>query len=473
MNEELCFRTATELRGMLDRKEISATELLDAHLTQIQQVNPGVNAIVTLAEDRARRLAKMVDSQILRGEPVGVLAGLPVAHKDLVNTRGIRTTFGSRIFEHHVPDENALIVQRIVDAGGVTLGKTNVPEWGAGSQTFNDVFGTTVNPWDTTRTCGGSSGGAAVALATGMIPMADGSDMGGSLRNPASFCNVVGFRTSPGRVPIHPAELGWQTLSVLGPMARTVEDCALLLAAIAGPDPRVPISINEPGSIFAESLKHDFKGCRIAISPDFDGQLPVAREVRSIVRDSATHFESVGCVIESTCPDFSGANEVFQTLRAWSFAAAHKERLAARPELYKDSIIWNVEKGLSLSGEDISRAERQRTTLYQRVAGFLEEYDFLVLPVSQVAPFDASTEYPTEIEGVRMETYIDWMKSCYYISCLGFPAISVPCGFTPEGLPVGIQIIGAHQQDLAVLRLARAFEEDNPAWRKRPPRPDL
>lgn len=465
---ELCAKTAVELRNLIGEKEISAVELLDAHLEQIELTNPSLNAIVTLVPDHAKKMAQKVDHQIARGEKPGLLAGLPIAHKDLVQTKAIRTTFGSRLFENFVPKENALIVQRLIDAGGITIGKTNVPEWGAGSQTFNDVFGETKNPFDLTRTCGGSSGGAAVALAARMLPLADGSDMGGSLRNPASFCNVVGFRTSAGRVPAYPVPDGWSNLGVLGPMARTVSDCALMLAAITGPDDRTPISLPDSAALFLQTLDSDQKGARVAFSTDFGGQLPVEPAVRNVITQGVQVLSDLGCKVSESCPDFSGADEVFKTLRAWSFASRHGEDISRYPEQYKETIIWNVEAGLKLSGADVSEANKARTQIYQRVNTFFQDYDFLVLPVSQVAPFPLTNEYVTSINGTRMETYIDWMKSCYYITVTGLPAISIPCGFTPEGLPVGIQIIGKPLQELAVLRIAYAFEQATNTWKTQP-----
>ena len=465
---ELCAKTAVELRNLIDEKEISAVELLDAHLDQIALTNPSLNAIVTLVPDHAQQMAVKIDHQIAKGEKPGLLAGLPMAHKDLVQTKAIRTTFGSRLFEGFVPKENALVVQRLIDAGGITVGKTNVPEWGAGSQTFNDVFGETKNPFDLTRTCGGSSGGAAVALAARMLPLADGSDMGGSLRNPASFCNVVGFRTSPGRVPVYPVRDGWSNLSVLGPMARTVADCALMLAAITGPDDRNPISLPDSAELFLQTLESNQKGTRVAFSPDFVGQLPVEPAVQHVITQGMKVFSDLGCKVNENCPDFSGADEVFKTLRAWTFASQHGEGVRLHPEYYKETIIWNVEAGLKLSATDVSAANNLRTDIYQRVNTFFQDYDFLVLPVSQVTPFPLSDEYVTSINGTRMETYIDWMKSCYYITVTGLPAISIPCGFTPEGLPVGIQIIGKRLQDLAVLRIAYAFEQATETWKTQP-----
>lgn len=465
---ELCEKTALELRNLISEREISAVEVLDAHLEQIELANPSLNAIVTLVPEHAKAMAQKIDKQIASGENPGLLAGLPIAHKDLIQTKGIRTTFGSPLFADFVPRENALTVQRLIDAGGVTVGKTNVPEWGAGSQTFNDVFGETRNPFDLTRTCGGSSGGAAVALAARMLPLADGSDMGGSLRNPANFCNVVGFRTSAGRVPAYPVADGWSNLSVLGPMARTVSDCALMLAAMTGPDDRTPISLPEAGEQFLEPLDSDQKGTRIAYSSDFGGQLPVEPEVRNVIEQGAQVLSDLGCQVDENCPDFAGADEVFKTLRAWSFASRHAEDIRQYPDQYKETIIWNVEAGLKLSGTDVSEANTLRTQIYQRVISFFEDYDFLVLPVSQVAPFPLTNEYVTNIDGTEMETYIDWMKSCYFITVTGLPAISVPCGFTPEGLPVGIQIIGKPLQELALLRMAYAFEQATNTWKTLP-----
>ncbi len=465
---ELVQLTAVEQRKLIQDKKISATELLEAHQSHIESVNPRVNAIVSHTPDIAHAAAQRVDAAIAKGDDPGLLAGLPTVHKDLFETDGIRTTWGSILFEHHVPERNALIVQRQIDAGAVTLGKSNTPEWGAGSNTFNDIFGATGNPYDLSKTCGGSSGGAGAALAARMVPIADGSDMGGSLRNPGNFNNVVGFRTSPGRVPAFPAPMGWSTLGIQGPMARTVKDCALFLAAMAGPDHRVPISLPEAGSTFLESLDVDITGTRVAVAPDFGAQLPVERVVRDIIADAYPLLESMGCEVSESCPDFSGADEVFKTLRAWGFAATHGVRLQEHRDKYKDTLIWNVEAGLSLTGQDVADAETQRTAIYQRVISFFENFDFLVLPVSQVPPFPIDVEYPTEIDGTEMLTYIDWMKSCYYITITGLPALSLPFGFTPEGLPVGIQIVGKPQQELELLKFANAIEEAQPAWKQLP-----
>ena len=463
---------ATDLARSIAAREISAVEVMDAHLARIDRVNPTVNAIVTLLPDRARRGADAADAAVARGDALGPLHGLPVAHKDLTWTKGIRTTFGCRAFEHFVPDADALIVERLRAAGAITIGKTNTPELGAGSQTFNAVFGATRNPYDTTKTCGGSSGGAAVALATGMLPIADGSDLGGSLRNPAGYCNVVGFRPSPGRVPVWPSQAAWFPMGVQGPMARNVTDVALMLSAIAGPDPRAPISLPEPGSVFQPSLNRDMDGARIAWSRDLGG-LPVDPQVTAVIDAERGTFERLGCVVEDAEPDMRGVAEVFRVWRAWYFELCYGTLLDEHRELLKDTVIWNIEEGRRLDGPRLGGAARAWSALLDRVRRFFERYEFLVLPVSQVPPFDVDQPYVTEIDGVKMETYLDWMSSCAHISVLGLPAISVPCGFTDDGLPVGVQIVGRQHDDLGVLQLAHAFEQVNAAGLRRPRIDDL
>jgi amidase len=458
--------TAKEIVKQIKNRQLSVKEVMTAHLDQIDKINPKVNAIVTLLPDIAIKSAEMADKMLFRNESIGPLFGLPIAHKDLVETRGIRTTYGSPIFKDFIPTRDALIVERLKKAGAITIGKTNTPEFGAGSHTFNEVFGVTRNPYDTKKTCGGSSGGAAVALACGMIPIADGSDMGGSLRNPANFCNIVGFRPSPGRVPEWPKQAGWFPIAVLGPMARTVEDTALMLSAISGPDTRSPISIKEPGNIFARSLKRDFKGVRVAWSNDFGG-LPVDHKVSSAINSQRSTFESIGLEIEETEPDFKDADSVFKILRAWSFELAYGNELKINRNKIKDTVIWNIEAGRKLTGPEIGLAEQKRTELYHRIRKFMEKFEFMIFPVSQVTPFDINNEYIKEINGIKMDTYIDWMKSSYYISVTGLPAISVPCGFTKEGLPVGVQIVGRHQDDWGVLQLAWAFQEATSFWKRK------
>jgi amidase len=468
MPSEICSLTATELARQIHAKELSAREVMAAHLAQIDRVNPKVNAIVTLLPEAAMRQAREADEAIARRDEVGPLHGLPIAHKDLVATRGIRTTYGSPIYRDFVPDQDELIVERLRAAGAITIGKTNTPEFGAGSQTYNEVFGETLNPYDLTKTCGGSSGGAAVALACRMLPLADGSDTGGSLRNPASFCNVVGFRTSPGRVPVWPTETAWFPISVQGPMARTVQDTASMLSALAGPDPRSPIAIAEPGSLFRRPLARDFRGVRVAWSRDFGG-LPVDRRVTAAIDAQRPTFEQLGCLVDDAQPDFRDADEVFRVWRAWKFELEFRELLPTHRGQLKETIIWNAEEGAKLTGPQIARAELKRTELYHRVREFMETYEFMIFPVSQVPPFDVMQRYVTEINGIKLPTYIDWMKSCYYITVTGLPAISVPCGFTPEGLPIGVQIVGRHRDDFGVLQLAHAFEAATGFWKRVPP----
>jgi amidase len=465
---ELCFLTAVELAQRIRTRDLSCVEVMEAHLCQIERVNPQVNAIVTLAPEQALAQARAADAALRRSDAVGPLHGLPVAHKDLVQTKGMRTTSGSPIYADFVPDVDDLIVTRIRKAGAILIGKTNTPEFGAGSQTFNPVFGATRNPYDCTKTCGGSSGGAAVALACGMIPIADGSDTGGSLRNPASFCNVVGFRPSPGRVPHCSDRAAWQTLSVLGPMARTVADAALLLSAMAGPHPCSPIALQKPGAHFRQPLDRDFHGVRVAWSRTASG-LPVDPEVTAVLEQARPVLEAIGCIVEEAEPDFTGADEAFRVWRAWGYEQKLGELADTHRDRLKETILWEIERGRALTGPQIGRAERLRTALYHRMRRFMKTYEFLAMPVVQVPPFPIEQPYVTEINGVPMETYIDWMRSCYYVSITGFPAISVPAGFTRDGLPVGLQLVGRHHNDFGVLQLAHAFEQATGHWRRRPP----
>ncbi len=466
--DDLCFATARDLAAALRRGEISSREVVEAHLRQIERVNPQVNAVVTLVADRALEEADAADKATASGGDTPVLHGLPVLHKDTHETAGVRTTHGSPLLADNVPKRDELVIERLRAAGAIGLGKTNTPEFAAGSHTFNPVFGLTRNPYDVSRSAGGSSGGAAAALACGMAPVADGSDMGGSLRNPASFCNVVGVRPSPGRVPTWPAPAAWATMAVQGPMARTVADAALLLSAMAGPDSRSPISLQDPGSDFAVPLERDLGGLRVAWSPDLGGAVPVEPEVAAIVQRQVEVFEGLGCTVEQACPDFAGADEVFRTLRAWQFELALGPVVDRHRDQVKASVVWNVEVGRALTGRDIGRAEVLHTQLFHRVREFFERYDVLLLPVSQVAPFDAGLEYPTEIDGVAQETYLDWMRSAYWVSATGCPALSVPAGFTGDGLPVGLQVVGPHRADLPVLQVAYAFEQQTRCWLRRP-----
>jgi amidase len=452
---------------LIRTKKLSAREALAAHLKQIELVNPKVNAIVTLVAEMAADAAAKADEMQAHGETLGPLHGLPVAHKDLFETRGIRTTFGSPLYKEYIPTEDDIVVERMRRAGAITIGKTNTPEFGAGSQTFNRVFGATHNPFDLTKTCGGSSGGAAVALACGLAPVASGSDSGGSLRNPAAFCNVVGFRPSIGRVPSPKAAFAWSTLSTSGCLGRSVADLAFALSTIAGPDSNSPLSINEPGEIFAAPFGRSFKGVRVAWFKDLGG-VPFDPRVRAVVDAHRATFESLGCIVEQAEPDFSPAEISFRALRAWNSANSYAERLHEHPDAFKQTLKREIEEGLRLTGMDLARAETAHGVIWRRFQAFLEKYEYFVLPTTQLPPFDVTTEYPTEIAGVKFDNYIDWMKCCWYISATGNPAASVPAGFTSEGLPIGLQIVGRDKQDFSVLQMAHAFEQATGFGKKHP-----
>jgi amidase len=464
--DTLVFESAVGLARRIRARDLSAVEVVRAFIAQVERVNPKVNAIVTFLPERALAEARAIDERIARGEEPGPLAGLPIAYKDMIPTRGVRTTFGSPIYADHVPAEDHVIVERLAAAGAVMLGKTNTPEFAAGSQTFNPVFGATRNPYDLTKTCGGSSGGAAVAVACGMLPFADGSDLGGSLRNPGNFNNVVGFRPTPGRVPYAPANDVWATMSVIGPIARSAADAALLLSAMAGPDARSPITITEPGEPFARPLERDLRGGRIAWWSSAGGRLagedaiPVDARVTRVLEPCRAVFESLGCIVEEAHPDLRGADEVFRVLRALSFVQRYKALYDAHRGQLKQTVIWNIEQGLALDPVRIARAFALRSELYTRMERFMRGYDFLALPVNQVPPFPLEQPFVDRIGDTRLESYIDWMKSAYSITVTSHPAISVPAGFTDDAtpLPVGLQLVGRYRDDFGVLQAAHAFE---------------
>jgi amidase len=447
-------RTASELAAGLRAGAFSAREVMEAHLARIEAVNPRVNAIVTLVEpEQALAAADAADARRARGEPLGVLHGLPWAVKDLEETAGLRTTYGSPLFADHVPEADSLMVARLKRAGALVIGKTNTPEFGAGSQTFNRVFGVTRNPYDLARTPGGSSGGAAAAVAAGMLPLADGSDLGASVRNPAAMCNLVGLRPTAGRVPdVGPGDL-WNPLAVLGPIGRSVDDLALFLQAVAGPHPGDPLSLADPPEAFAADLRADPRGLRIAWSRDLGG-LPVAPEVTAVLEAQRATFEALGCVVEDAEPDFAGADEAFETLRALGYLAFTDLIDDVKPD-----IAENIRVGLELTGPRAARGLTLRTELFRRMAAFLERYDALAAPVTQVPAFPVEVEWPREVAGTPMRTYIEWFRSCSRITITAHPAMSVPAGFTADGLPVGLQLVGRHRGELELLRLARAFTE--------------
>lgn len=465
---DICFMRAVDMAALMRQKKLSAREVMEAHLRQIKRVNPTVNAIVTLIpEDRLMAKALTTDEALAKGQWFGPLHGLPVGVKDLYQTRGIRTTWGSPLYQDYVPDFNCLMVEREKQAGAIIVGKTNLPEFALGSQTFNPVFGPTFNPYDRTKTCGGSTGGGAAGLACGLFPLADGSDLGGSLRNPANFCNVVGLRPSPGRVPNSPSQLGWWPLAVSGPMARNVTDCAYFLSALSGFDRRSPISIDAPGTDFSRPLDgRSFKGVRIAMIRDL--RLPWEPGVKKAFAEQRKVFEALGCRVEEAEPDFRDADECFIAWRHWRYELEFGDILEAHASQLNQYVHWHVAEGRKLTGPYLARVEARRTALYHRVREFMEKYEFLVLPVNQVLPFDVNTPYPTEIAGDKMENYLAWMKSTYYISTVGNPAISVPCAFSESGLPIGLQIVGRHHDDRGVLEIAYAFEQATQVGRRRP-----
>lgn len=440
-----------------------------AHLARIEVLNPRLNAIVAALDgDRALALAAVADERLARGEPAGALHGLPFAFKDMQPAVGFPCTMGSRIFRAFAPAADSVLVERVRRAGALPIGKTNVPEFGLGSHTYNDVYGTTRNPWDLSKSAGGSSGGAGAALAARLLPLADGSDMGGSLRNPGNWNNVVGFRPSPGVVPDAPSQLPFETLTVSGPMARSVADAALLLSVIAGRDARAPASLPIDPARFAALLDRDLRGVRVAWCPDLGG-LPLDPRVRAAIDAQRASFESLGCIVEDAAPDLRGADAIFTTLRAFSLATLLGPLLEGHRALLAPKAIWNVEQGLALSATDVGRALVAQAALLERMRGFFARHDFLVCCVNQLPPFDAELDWPRAIEGVAMEHYIAWMKSAYWITATLAPAISVPAGFTPQGLPVGLQIVGRAQDDRGVLEIAHAFESATGLGKRRPP----
>jgi amidase len=458
-DRDLCFAPATTLMRMFHNRKASPLEVMQAVLARIDSVNPAVNAYVTIARDAALAQARAATKALKPGAVLRPLHGIPVSIKDLTPTKGIRTTWGSKIFEHHVPEEDALIIERLKAAGAIVVGKTNTPEFGAGANTFNAVFGATRNPWNPALTCGGSSGGAAVALATGMGPIAQGSDLGGSLRIPAAFCGVVGFRTSPGLVPGYPRELAWDCLSVDGPMARTVSDTALMLSVIAGPDDRSPISYAVDTRSFLRAVRApSVAGWRIAWTPDLNGLIPVDATVASVTAQATRVFRTLGAKVESASPDMREVNDIVLATRGLSMVAHHAEKLPKWREQMQAGLVWNIEQGLKLTPEEIGRGERLRTALWHRVRKFFERYDLLILPTVAVPPFPVEQAYPASINGRVLEHYTQWFFLTYAITLTGLPAISIPCGFTPDGLPIGLQIVGRRRQETAVLAAAAAFE---------------
>jgi amidase len=459
---DLCSSDAIALAGLLRSREVSAREVIAAHIARAEATDPAVNALVTRTFESALARADVADQSMARGAALGLLHGLPVAHKDLADTAGVRTSYGSPLFAGHLPERDALIVQRMAEAGAISLGKTNTPEFGAGSHTVNAVFGATRNPYDLTRSAGGSSGGAAAALAARMICLADGSDLGGSLRNPASFCNVVGLRPAPGRVPSWPLADVADMFGVQGPMARTVADTALLLAVLSGPDPRVPLALDAPPPVLAEPaqvtglLRRDPRGTRVAWSADLG--LPVDPEVREALAGARRVLADLGCHVIDAAPDLTGADDVFRTWRAFRYVTFRGPLLREHPEQVGRNVAWNIERGMELTVADLSRAVLRGAALAEQVTAFFDDVEFLACPAAQVPPFDVTLDWVHEVDGVPQHSYLDWMAAAYLISATGLPAISVPGGFTRAGLPVGLQLVGRRRADWELLAFAHAFE---------------
>jgi amidase len=449
MDDDLCFTPAVELARLLRSRHLSARELLDAFLNRIHRVNPRLNAIVTLAEERAVAQATAADEAAARGGLLGVLHGLPIAVKDLADTAGIRTTYGSPLFADHVPDNDAPHVALLKAAGAVIVGKTNTPEFGAGSQTFNTVFGATRNPWDTRMTPGGSSGGAAAAVAAGLLPFADGSDLAASVRNPAAMCSLVGLRTTPGVIP-RGGDV-FNPLPVVGPIARSAADAALLLAGLRGQDPELPLA--RPATNAAPET--GVAGLRIAWSADLGG-LPIEPEVARVLAQARAALAAAGAVIVDAEPDLADADEVFLVLRGVMMAGGYGSLLESDRDQLKDTLIWNIEQGLALTGAQVAAALRRHSEIFERTKAFLREYDVLATPTVQVAPFPVEQQWVTAINGIPQHTYIDWLRSCSRITVTAHPAVSVPAGFTTSGLPVGLQLVGRYGTDDRLLSIAGA-----------------
>jgi amidase len=458
MSDELIRLSAREAVAKLEAGEITPLEVIDAAASRIAAIEPAVNALPTLCLERARDHAK----RLMRGEgraaegEAGWLAGLPVAIKDLADVAGVRTTYGSPIFRDHVPARSHPLVERIERKGGIVIAKSNTPEFGAGGNTFNEVFGRTLNPWNTSLTCGGSTGGGAVALATGEVWLARGSDHGGSLRKPATYCSVTGIRPSPGRVTRGTSNNLFSALSVQGPMARNVPDLALFLDTMAGLCPHDPLTFDAPAASFATSVANPVPPKRIAFTTDFAGKVPVDRETREICAQAVRRFAELGCVVEEAAPDLGDIGEAFLTLRSQHFVVDRELQLQSHRDLIKADIIWNTERGLSQTPSRIAWAERERAGFFRRMAAFFETYDLLVTPGAATPAFDVKLRHPTVIDGVVQEA-ASLITSA--ITMTSSPALAVPCGFDRFGRPVGLQIVGKPRGEAAILQAAALFEQ--------------
>jgi amidase len=456
ISNPLIGQTAVEVVELLTVGAITPHDCLDALEARIAEVDKAVNALPTLCFDRARKAADEVMARPTQER--GLLAGMPVAIKDLTEVKGVRTTHGSPIFTDNVSTFSDILVETLERQGGVIYAKSNTPEFGAGAQTFNEVFGATLNPWNTSRSAAGSSGGAAVALATGMAWLAHGSDLGGSLRNPASFCGIVGLRPTPGRVAHTPGLKVDNRLSVEGPMARNVSDCALMLDAMVGGDARDAVSLPAPAGSFLAAARSGRKPLKVAYSADL-GITPVDPQVAEITRKAAHRLAEAGVIVEEAHPDLSEAHDCFQTLRALGFAVGRGKLLEQHRDKLKPEVIWNIEKGLSLSADDIIRAERSRAEMIKRAFVFFDEYDLLLCPATIVTAFPVTERYLARCNGVEFDNYVGWLAIVYAITLLGSPAISIPCGFDNQGLPVGLQIVAKPRGEAEMFAGAKLMED--------------
>jgi Asp-tRNA(Asn)/Glu-tRNA(Gln) amidotransferase A subunit family amidase len=467
-NEELCWKSAAELAAAIRGRRLSPVEVTEAVLARLEVVNSRINAFCTVVADRALAEARAAEAAVMRGETLGPLHGIPISFKDLTPTAGIRTTFGSKIFEHHVPTEDAVVVTRARTAGAVMIGKTKTPEFGCKAVTDNLIFGHTRNPWRLDRIAGGSSGGAAAAVAAGLGPLAEGSDLAGSIRIPASVCGVVGLKPSLGRVPRAPVLNGWTGMSHVGPLARTVRDAALALSVWAGPDERDPQSLPDTGEDFARAADGGIRGLRVAYSADL-GYAAVDAEVRRITAAAAKLFATLGADVEEAHPGFEDPLPLFVDLTA-PIRAAAMEPLLLKGRDQMDPVLYaRVSHGQKMSAVEWERATHRRTALWQIVRAFFEGHDLLLTPTTSVAAFPIGLPHPAEIEGRRIDNQLQWFPFTFPFSITGQPAVTVPCGFTAEGLPVGLQIVGRRFADATVLRAAAAFEAAQPWADRRPP----
>jgi amidase len=458
-SDELIGMSACAVVDLLRRREIAPLDLVETSLARIGAVNGPVNAMVTLCPDRAREQARrLMASHAPPAEDFRWLGGLPIAVKDLNDLAGVRTTYGSPIFIDNVPARSDVMVERLEANGAIPVGMSNTPEFGAGANTFNEVFGETLNPWNTRLNAGGSSGGSAVALATGQVWLATGSDLGGSLRTPASFCSVVGLRPTPGRVASGPDEVKFDTLAVNGPMARTVEDIGLMLDAMAGWHIEDPLSLEAPSASFREAARRRQAPARIAFSPDLR-ITPVDRRTRAICEAAASRFAEAGCIVEEACPDFSGVPEAFQTLRALGYVAGMRELYETRRSQLKPDLIWNIERGRALDTEAIATALLRRGRLYAEIAAFFGTYDLLLAPAACTPPLDVKQRWVREVDGQTFENYVDWLRIASVVTMTSCPSLALPAGFTDDGRPVGLQLIGKPRGEAALLSAAAVLED--------------